>query len=302
MCTSILLKGTRNLFGRNLDVFHSYGENIIFIPRQHKIQFKKSKSIDNHYSILGIGIYYDNYPFLFDAINEKGIGVSCLNFVGNAEYYDFKDNKINLAPYEVILYLLGKCSSIDEVKKELTNINIINIAYDLNMPISQLHFMVSSKEGSIVIESTKKGLIVYDSPLDVLTNNPEFSYHINNVSQYLNLSLDNPEGYISLGQGLFGLPGDYSSISRLIRAYFIKTYILIEDMSKNDNINQFFYVLDSVLMPKGLVKEKNGFEYTLYSVCYDLENFMLYYKTYNDRKIKEFQINSNESVISIFKI
>ena len=162
--------------------------------------------------------------------------------------------------------------------------------------------MVSSKEGSIVIESTKKGLIVYDNPLDVLTNNPEFSYHINNVSQYLNLSLDNPEGYISLGQGLFGLPGDYSSISRLIRAYFIKTYILIEDMSKNDNINQFFYVLDSVLMPKGLVKEKNGFEYTLYSVCYDLENFMLYYKTYNDRKIKEFQINSNESVISIFKI
>jgi choloylglycine hydrolase len=283
-------------------VFHSYGENIIFIPRQYKIQFKKSKSIDNHYSILGIGIYYDNYPFLFDAINEKGIGVSCLNFVGNAEYYDFKDNKINLAPYELILYLLSECSSLDEVKRELININLINVSYDSNMPISQLHFMVSSQEGSIVIESTKKGLIIYDNFLNVLTNNPEFSYHINNVSQYLNLSLDNPEGYISLGQGLFGLPGDYSSISRLIRAYFIKTYILIEDMSKNDNINQFFYVLDSVLMPKGLVKEKNRFEYTLYSVCYDLENFMLYYKTYNDRKIKEFKINSNESVISIFKI
>ena len=148
-------------------MFHSYNENIIFIPRQHKIQFKKSKSIDNHYSILGIGMYYDNYPFLFDAINEKGIGVSCLNFVGNAEYYDFKDNKINLAPYELILYLLSECSSLDEVKRELININLINVSYDSNMPISQLHFMVSSREGSIVIESTKKGLIIYDNFLNV---------------------------------------------------------------------------------------------------------------------------------------
>ena len=302
MCTSILLRGIRNLFGRNLDVFHSYNENIIFIPRQHKIQFKKSESFNNHYSILGIGMYYDNYPFLFDAINEKGIGMSCLNFVNNAHYFDFKKNKINLTYYELILYLLGKCSSLKEVKEELDDINLINEAYDNSMIISQLHFMVSSKEGSLVIESTIDGLRVYDNFFDVLTNNPDFSYHSNNINNYSNLTLKNPKKYISLGQGLIGLPGDYSSISRFIKAFFVKKYILLEKLEEFDNVNQFFYVLDSVLMPKGLVKEKNGFEYTLYSVCYDLENFMLYYKTYNDRKIKEFKINSRESVISIFKI
>ena len=46
MCTSILLKGIKNLFGRNLDVFDSFNENIVFIPRQHKIHFKKSETLN----------------------------------------------------------------------------------------------------------------------------------------------------------------------------------------------------------------------------------------------------------------
>ena len=154
----------------------------------------------------------------------------------------------------------------------------------------------------MVIESTIYGLRVYDNFFDVLTNNPDFSYHSNNINNYSNLTLKNPKKYISLGQGLIGLPGDYSSTSRFIKAFFVKKYILLENISEFDNVNQFFYVLDSVLMPKGLVKEKDQYEYTLYSVCYDLDNFCLYYKTYDDRKIKEFKISSSESVISIFKI
>ena len=300
MCTSILY--SNRFFGRNLDVFSSYDEKIMFIPRGTNFSLKRYEKIKTIYSIIGIGKYYDSFPFFFDAINEKGIGISGLNFVGNAYYNDYNQSKINLAPYELILYLLGHCSSLNEVIEELKNINILNQAYNDYLPLSELHFMIVEKGKSVVVESTINGLKIYENKLDVLTNNPEFSYHFNNVKQYLNLSLDNPQGYISLGQGLFGLPGDYSSMSRFIKAYCVKKNILESKTSQKENINQFFYILDSVLMPKGLVKLNNNYEYTLYSVCYDLEKFSLYYKTYEDRNIKEVVIDKFNVELKIIKI
>jgi choloylglycine hydrolase len=154
--------------------------------------------------------------------------------------------------------------------------------------------MMSDCNESIVIESTKEGLKIYDNPFGVLTNNPEFNYHKNNVYNYMNLSIEDPIDKtnmnlslkpISYGQGAVGLPGDYSSQSRFIKALFVKNNMLYFD-DENKVINQAFYCLDSVLMPKGLVKVGDEFEYTRYGVCYNLNKGKLYYKTYDNRNIQ----------------
>ena len=276
------------MFGRNMDIHYSFNEKILYMQKGSKIALKQEKELILKYSILGVGTTINDYPFFADAMNEKGLAIAGLNFIGNAVYYPFKEGRVNITPYELPLYILGLCKTVSEVIYKLINLNILDELFSKDVPLAYLHFMVSDKKQSIVIEQTKEGLKVYDNDLNVLTNNPPFVYHRYNLSNYLNLSVEDPHNskfdLISFNQGLIGLPGDYSSMSRFIKAYFVSDNILIK---KEDEISQFFYVLDSVFMPKGLVKVGKDYEYTRYQTCYDLENCVLYYKTYDNRVIRQ---------------
>ena len=285
MCTCIYLNSCGSYFGRNMDIHYSFNEQIIFINKGKEINLKNGNKLLINYSLLGIGTTINDYPLFSDVMNEKGLAIAGLNFLNNAYYFPYIEGKDNITPFELPLYLLGTCGTIEEVKEKLNNISLLNVPFSTKIPLAYLHFMVADLNKSIVIESTKDGLKVYDNDLNVLTNNPEFSYHKNNIYNYLNLSIEDPIHHkfnnISYGQGLIGLPGDYSSMSRFIKVYFVKENIVLND----DPVSQFFYSLDSVLMPLGLVKAKEEFEYTRYQSCYDLKNKKLYYKTYFDRNI-----------------
>ena len=285
MCTCINVFNKHNLFGRTLDIEYSFNEQIILVPSNTKITLKKKESILTKYAIYGIGTIIDNYPLFADASNEKGLSFAGLNFVGNAFYNKPQKDKDNLAPYELPLFLLGNCKNLKEVKTMLKSINIINIPLNKKTPLSELHFMMSYKKESIVIENTKNGLNIYDNPYSVLTNNPNFKFHEENLSLYMHLSSTSPKNNltnihlksISNGLGSFLLPGDYSSTSRFIRIFFIK-----EKMIEKDSVVAFFKCLESVSLLKGVVVTTIGNEYTLYTSCYDVKNNTLYYKTYDE--------------------
>ena len=290
MCTCIFLKTKQIFFGRNMDIDYDLNEKILIVPRNYQIIFKKNKPINNHYAFIGMGTIIDNYPFFFDATNEHGLSMALLNFKGNAKYYNFKKSKINIAPYELLLYLLATCKDIKAVKKKMNVINIINEPYSEELPLAEVHFMISDKKESIVVETTKEGMKVYDNKYNVLTNNPPFPYHKQNISNYMFLSIDNHNNSISKqikidsysnGQGAMFLPGDYSSASRFIKVFFIKSNMELYDLKEN-NINQFFNCLESVKMIKGTVKTKHGFEYTRYTSCVDVNDMIYYFKTYNN--------------------
>jgi len=97
----------------------------------------------------------------------------------------------------------------------------------------------------------------------------------------------------SLGMGALGLPGDFSSASRFIKATFVK-YNSISGETEKESVNQFFHILDSVAMPKGCVLTDNGeYEYTIYSSCCNADKGVYYYKNYNSFEIKSVNFNSH---------
>ena len=297
MCTCINVFSRSNLFGRTLDIEYSFNEQIILVPRNFPITFKKEKAINTHLGIYGIGTVIDNYPLFSDCSNEKGLSFASLNFVNNAYFNKANKVDINLTNYELPLYLLSKCKNLKEVKLLLKKINIIDIPINKKTPTSELHFMMSYKNQSIVIEVTKEGLSVYDNPYHVLTNNPPFTYHKYNLFLYSSLSNKEssksffipPKEAFSNGLGGINLPGDYSSPSRFIRAFFIK-----EIMEDKDDINTFFKCLDNVSLIKGVVNTSLGNEYTLYTSCYDVKKLTLYYKTYDDNIISNIKFSKND--------
>ena len=293
MCTAIAYKNVDAYFGRNLDLERGYGECVVITPRQYEFPMRCTKEMSSHYSMIGMATVVDEFPLYYEATNEKGLSMAGLNFPGNAEYYEFDNEKENIAPFEFIPWILGQCASVTEAKNLIDQMNLVNINFSAQLPLSPLHWMISDTEHSIVVESLKNGLMVHENPFEVLTNNPTFDYHKMNMSNYMGLQVgpakmqfreELPLDNYSLGMGALGLPGDFSSASRFVRAFFVKENS-VADKDEKSSVNQFFHILNSVAMPKGCVWTKHGFEYTRYSSCCNADKGIYYYTTYNNLEI-----------------
>ena len=277
MCTAI---SDKNLFGRTLDVEKDYGQKIVITPRN----YRKCK---NKYAILGIALVAEDYPLYFDGINEKGLAVAGLNFPDYAYYNERKKDKINIAPFEFIPYILGNYKSVKELKKDIEKVNITDSHFSDNLKNTPMHWIVSDENESITVEPTKEGIKIYDNPVGVLTNSPPFDIQFFELNKYIGLSVKSPKNSFSdkinlsaysRGMGAIGLPGDLSSPSRFVRAVFVKYNMIYE---KGEDITRFFHILSNVSQQKGcVITENEEYEYTVYSTCYDRENLSLYYKTY----------------------
>ena len=301
MCTAITYKTKDFYFGRNLDVERSYNERVVITPRNFEIKMRCVTALKTHYAIIGMATVINNFPLYFDATNEKGLSMAGLNFPDNADYKPFHEKLNNITPFEFIPYILGKCKNIYEALEEVNKINLVNMNFSENLPLSPLHFIISDRTKSLTVESVKDGLKIYENPVGVLTNNPTFDYHLMNLNNYMTLNEGKCENKFSdelkfnnysLGLGDLGLPGDFSSPSRFIKATFVK-YKSQSEGSEKESINQFFHILNSVAMPKGCVLVRDGeYEYTRYSSCCNVDKGIYYYKTYDDFNIKKIDMNS----------
>lgn len=293
MCTSIALNTPAFCFGRNLDLECGFGEQVVITPRQYPFSFRRAGEMHSHYAFIGMAAVMDGYPLYGDAVNEHGLAIAALNFPGNA-WYDPKAQagKENITPFELIPFLLGKCRKLVEAKALLEKIHLIDIPFSDRIPLTPLHWHIADKEGSLTLECTREGMKTYDNPVGVLANNPSFDFHMLNLCQYLSLTPQPVENQIALqvplssfsrGMGAMGLPGDFSSPSRFVRAVFLKSHSVC-DPSMEGEISQFFHLLDSVAMPRGGVALEDGrYSITQYSCC--MREGIYFYKTYDNSRI-----------------
>ncbi len=312
MCTAATYTTKNHYFGRNLDYDFSYGEQAVIIPRNFPFYLRNANPITSHYAIIGIAYVapipadklapqqFPSEPLLYDAVNEKGLAMAGLNFVGNAVYRDPVEGKDNVAQFEFVPWVLSQCASVDEVKTLLARLNLTNVAFSDQLPPSELHWMIADQTQSIVVESVADGLKIYDNPIGVLTNNPPFDEQLFHLNNYMHLTTTDPVNTFapnvnlqpySRGMGGIGLPGDLSSQSRFVKASFTRAHSL----SANDemsSISQFFHILHSVDQQNGCCNVGNDkYEHTIYSSCYNLEEGIFYYTTYNNHQISAISLN-----------
>ena len=294
MCTAVSFLTKDHYFGRNLDLEYSYIETVSTTPRNYPLVFRKKETIHTHYAMIGIAYVHDGYPLYYDATNEMGLSMAGLNFPGNADYKPEIPEKDNITPFEFIPWILGQCSTVKDAKTLLDRINLLEEPYSDKLPLSPLHWMISDRESSITVESVKEGLKVYDNPVGVLTNNPTFDMQLFHLNNYMNLSTQKPENCFSdkvklvrysNGMGALGMPGDWSSQSRFVKATFTKLNSVCGD-SEPENVSQFFHILSSVEHQRGCVDMGNNlYEITLYSSCCNTDKGIYYYRTYENSQI-----------------
>lgn len=294
MCTAATYKTKDFYMGRTLDYEFSYGEEITITPRNYPFKFRYTGEDSSHYAIIGMAHVTDDYPLYYDAVNEKGLGMAGLNFVGNAVYGEPVDGSKNVAQFEFIPWILSKCGNLDEARKALSTLNLVGTPYSDNFPAAKLHWIIADKSGAITVESVAEGLKIYDNPVGVLTNNPPFDRQMFMLNNYMHLSPKQPKNMFpenvgletySRGMGALGLPGDLSSASRFVRTAFVKTNS-ISGEGENDSVGQFFHILGSVDQQRGCCEVAEGkYEITIYTSCWNADKGIYYYTTYTNHQI-----------------
>lgn len=294
MCTAVTYKTKDFYFGRTLDYDFSYGEEVTVTPRNYPFTFRNMGIMKSHYAMIGMASVKEDYPLYHDAVNEKGLCMATLNFVGNAVYNKETPNKNNVAVFELIPWIVSQCDSVKEAKSMLENINITDTPFSDDLPSTQLHWLIADRNEAITVEAVKEGLKIYQNPVGVLTNNPPFDEQMFQLNNYMHLSPKAPQNHFSdqlslhtysRGMGALGLPGDLSSQSRFVRASFVKMNSVSGD-SENESVSQFFHIMNSVDQQRGCCDVGDGkFEITIYTSCCNADKGIYYYTTYDNHQI-----------------
>lgn len=294
MCTAATCKTKDFYFGRTLDYDFSYGDEIVITPRSYPLPFRNMQTIERHYAMIGMAHVAEDYPLYYEAVNEKGLGMAGLNFVGNAAYRDATAGKDNVAVFEFIPWILSQCATVKQAQSLLEKINLTNDPFSNELPPAQLHWLLADRTECIVVESVKEGIFVYQNPVGVLANNPPFPVQLFQLNNYMHLSTQAPQNHFSSelplevysrGMGALGLPGDLSSQSRFVRVAFVKMNSISGD-SEAESVSQFFHILNAVDQQRGCCNIGDGkYEITLYTSCCNADKGIYYYTTYDNHQI-----------------
>ena len=302
MCTAISMTTGCHYFGRTLDLEYHYSESVAVTPRRYPIRLRCMPALNTHYAYIGMASVIDGCPLYYDAVNEKGLGMASLNFPSNACYLPAADNRDNIAPFELIPWILGQCASTAEARTMLARVNVVDIYFSEEMPLTPLHWMIADGTECIVVEPMSDGLAIYDNPVRVMTKNPTFDMQMINLNNYMHLSADAPVNRfaanleldpVSRGAGAIGLPGDLSSASRFVRAAFTLHNSVCGD-SEEESVGQFFHILGSVSQTRGCVRLDSGYVTTVYSSCFSACTGVYYYTTYGNRRICGVDMNRED--------
>ncbi|HCT64492.1 MAG TPA: penicillin amidase [Lachnospiraceae bacterium] len=312
MCTAMTLQSEQGetFFGRTMDFSYDIQPEIYIVPKGYIWNNTLDMNlIRNKYSFIGIGQKLDGILGFFDGVNEEGFAAATLYFAGYAQYNTQSHYSTSkpIASIDFLHYILGRCESIEALKIVLNDISIIGMPDPVTQSVAPLHWMATDKSGkSIVIEQTKNGLKIFDNPVGVMANSPDFPWHMTNLRNYMEVSPDQTEevfwGNLRLkpfGQagGTMLLPGGYTSPERFVRTIFLKTHV---PTPKNaiEAIVSCFHIMESVSIPRGaVISSRNTYDYTKYTAFINTNTCEYFFKTYDNLQIVKASLFDDDKLL-----
>lgn len=309
-CTGIQLQTKDGVFvsGRTLEFGLYMKTTCSVVPRGYTFTGKTSIGDGMKWTskYASVGVMIDGYDVQLDGINEKGLSVGSFYFPGFAQYsVTTKENqKISLSSSDFTQWMLSNFATVDEVRKAIENneVAISGIAKTPGFPdgVQPFHFIAYDASGkSLVIEPLDGKLKLYDNPTGAMANSPTFDWHLTNLRNYLGISAetkpvltlfkDMKVSPLGQGNGMLGLPGDFTPPSRFVRAVAF-TASAIPETNAERGINQVFHILNNFDIPVGSARTTHDgvihSDYTMLTTGRDSKNMKYYFKTYEDQTIR----------------
>ena len=319
-CTTLTLKDQQGAVyqGRTME-FTELPFYVNYCPKLTKFVSRAPKGKTGlefiaKYAFIGISNHQDlAQAFITDGVNSKGLTVAVNAFHGSS--LPAVSHKV-LDATNLGSWILSQFGTITEVKVALAKQAIWQGSELFANREFPFHLAVFDRSGKgIVIEYINGKQIIHDNPVGVLTNGPDFTWHLTNLNNYANLSnVGNARaslnGYaikaVDIGGNLLGLPSDDMSPSRFVRAAFYANYA--QKPEPAHAITTLGKIMNKFDRIRGITADKNGMvelalpqnkaattenagEWVVWTSLTDLNNSVYYIRPEHSLNYCKFELN-----------
>ncbi len=254
------------------------------------------------FGMVGISMLDHGAPA--DGINEAGLTAGLFYLPGYTEYQEYvPDLAEETIPGDLLAsYVLSQFETVEEAAAGLSDIRVVGVVDEtLGFPFP-FHMLVADRSGGrIVVEYIDGEPTVFEAPLGVITNSPNYDWHMTNLNNYVNLSaLGLPAveasgvtfAPLGAGSGMIGLPGDFTPPSRFVRAVAFSQSAR-DTTDGYDTVREAFRILDNFNIPADAAEgaqddvqsEDLLYSATQITTATDSKNLVYYYHTMYDRTV-----------------
>jgi penicillin V acylase-like amidase (Ntn superfamily) len=311
-CTTILVTDAsgRAYHGRTLEYSSLLPMDMTYFPAGTKVisstpAGNQGLTFDTKYPILGMSFQVlpsAKQVTFAEGINDQGLSLSANWLTGTDSPTVGQDDARILAANDLGTWVLGNFKTVAEVKEAMTNgqteIWVPASPLDPKAPLP-LHYAINDKTGnSIVVEFTDGKLNLYDNPVGVLTNGPDFPWHLKNLQNYTFTNVDKNTGQLGKlklatqdgGIALTALPSAETSQGRFVKAAFYANYVR-KAKTPDEAVVTLAHLMNNFDRPYDLTVDEAGgtgdgvrssstsSEVTTWTTLQDLSRNLLYFRS-----------------------
>lgn len=316
MCTAItvIAKDNSAILARTLEWGAFFlDSDVMVVPRNQTFQSttpdgKPGLQWTGKYGLVGVNVVHSTA--LSDGMNEKGLGISVLYLPGfeEAPKYDPAKASETIATHDLAMWMLSNCATTDELRQSLPSVRVADVVLPAFHGIAPpIHFIAMDPSGkAIVIQYIKGKLDIYDNPVGVMTNAPEFPWHLTNLRNYAGLHPQPNQAIkvgdleitpLGAGSGMAGLPGDFLPTSRFVRAVAFRNTAQ-QQPNGIEAVNNAFRILDNFNIPLGTTAAQSDLPTddtvgsTQWTSAMDTKSLRYYYHTMFNRTVRVVDLKS----------
>ena len=303
MCTSIyqVTHDHTHLLARTMD-WPVLAVSPLFVPRRFRWMTAFDHRVyENRYAMIGGGSLSASRIDVSDGVNEHGLMAQKLTFDNGAHYQDERRaDKVQLAAYEFIFWVLGNFRSVQDLIDHLDEVELMSEKNsDTKYGNPELHFALADRTGRVVvIEPRQTPLEVIDNPLGVVTNSPDFGRQLAQMERYVEFTPEFKDGRVPLNtprvttgrlSGKTNPPGYYSPSARFVRAAYLKERSDVPADEVAGLVSEW-HLLDSVTVPQNRRHQKT---YSVYRAVTVAESRSYYFQSYHRGDITKLQLTDD---------
>lgn len=332
-CTVLIFKDANGAAyqARTLEFAAFLNNSISYFPAGTQIESvaptgQSGLTFSTKYPILGIGLRMDKnakQDALMEGVNDQGLSFTINAFNGaSGPKGGIAANKA-LSVMDFASWTLGSFQTVEQVKAALQSNQVqlwlpkVALMGNVEAPF---HYAIFDKSGAgIVVEFINGNIVVYDNPVGVMTNGPAFSWHLENMNNYSQLSNQdhNTNQFNNLkvvspdsGNALGGVPSSQTSPNRFVKAAYYSNYVRKAKTSK-EAITTLSHIMNNFDRPYDLSSDPAGgvgdgprgntasSEVTYFTVMNDLSQNRFYIRTINSMNYSMIDIRKLSSLKQI---
>lgn len=333
-CTALMVTDVngRGYYGRTMELPYTLPipSSLTYLPAATRVESvtpsgSKGMAFSTKYAVLGMSaplVDGAKLPLFVDGINDQGLSFSANAMIPASAPPVGSDPSKILSVNDFGAWILGNHKTVAEVKSAMLSDNtefwLPKTAFlgNLAMP---LHFAIFDKGGNgLVIEFVNNKKNVYDNPVNVMTNAPEFPWHLTNLNNYTQDNVNKNTGQlgklklqtVDAGIALTALPSSQTATGRFVKAAFYSNYVQ-KGKTPDEQMILLAHIMNNFDRPNELTVDPVGSsgdggkakavssEVTQWTTMGDLSRNRLYVKSINAMNWAMIDMNKLKNVTQI---